>query len=132
MTTIHLTDQDRADPWVPQERREPMVSLWYPARKPSRVPAPYLTAEESRKYVDANRAVVPKEVPSEVPATVATGDMASVGKQLGIPLQPLDGDRCDALLRAYVTAFADTHLKGRPAPLLDGPSASHPEVGFHG
>ncbi|MFJ3834974.1 alpha/beta hydrolase family protein [Streptomyces sp. NPDC090054] len=327
MTTVHLKDQGRADPWVPGERRELMVSVWYPAKKPSRVPAPYMTAEESRRYVESNRAVVPKEVPSEVLTTVVThatvgaepvtargglplvvlspgfgmpratltglaeelasrgyvvagighnheaagttfpdgrttsctpcgnpdfprvgavraqdvsfvldeltgrhpkwkggrlidtgriamvghsaggfsaiptmlgdprikagvnmdgnfrfpndvpldrpflmlgkpshvpggpdrtwdetwteltgwkrwltidgtehtsfGDMASIGKQLGIRLQPLDGDRCDTLLRAYVTAFADTHLQGRPAALLDGPSKNHPEVRFH-
>ncbi|MET9604986.1 alpha/beta hydrolase [Streptomyces sp. NPDC006512] len=328
MTTVHLKDEDRADPWVPQERRELMVSLWYPAKKPSGTPAPYMTEEESRRYVESNRAVVPQEVPSDVLTTVVThatvdakpvtargrlplvvlspgfgmpratltglaeelasrgyvvagighnheavgitfpdgrttgceacpapdfprvgaerardvsfvldeltgrhpkwkggtlidtgriamvghsaggfsavpamlgdprikagvnmdgnfrfpndvpldrpflmlgkpghvpgggdrtwdetwseltgwkrwltvdgtehtsfGDMATVGKQLGIRLQPLDGDRCDALLRAYVGAFVDTHLKGRPAPLLDGPSAHHPEVRFHG
>ncbi|MEU8888612.1 alpha/beta hydrolase [Streptomyces sp. NPDC048442] len=58
-------------------------------------------------------------------------DVASLGKQLGFPLQDLDGDRAAALTRAYVAAFADTHLRGRPAPLLDGPSALYPEVRFH-
>ncbi|MGW7417989.1 alpha/beta hydrolase family protein [Streptomyces sp. NPDC054863] len=58
-------------------------------------------------------------------------DVASLGKQLGFPLQDLDGDRASALTRAYVAAFADTHLRGRPSPLLDGPSAHYPEVRLH-
>ncbi|WP_125726943.1 lipase [Kibdelosporangium aridum] len=32
--------------------------------------------------------------------------------------------------RAYVTAFFDQHLKGRPQPLLTGPSPRHPDVSF--
>ncbi|MDT0343900.1 alpha/beta hydrolase family protein [Streptomyces litchfieldiae] len=58
-------------------------------------------------------------------------DVAPLAGQLGIPVQALDGDRCDTITRAYVTAFADTHLRGRNAPLLDGPSARYPEVRFH-
>ncbi|MFI0980471.1 alpha/beta hydrolase family protein [Streptomyces sp. NPDC021093] len=58
-------------------------------------------------------------------------DVAPLAKQLGISLQDLDGDRAAVLTRAYVAAFADTHLRGRPSPLLDGPSADHPEVRFH-
>lgn len=38
-------------------------------------------------------------------------DVAPLAKQLNIPLQDLDGDRCDALTRAYVTAFVDRHLR---------------------
>lgn len=34
------------------------------------------------------------------------------------------------ITRDYVTAFLDTHLKGERRPLLDGPSAEYPEVGF--
>ncbi|MFF8278877.1 alpha/beta hydrolase family protein [Streptomyces lateritius] len=58
-------------------------------------------------------------------------DLAPLAKQLGSPLQELDGDRADAITRAYVAAFVDTHLRGRTAPLLDGPSARFPEVRFH-
>ncbi len=58
-------------------------------------------------------------------------DVAPLAAQFGIPVQDLDGHRCDAVTRAYVTAFADRHLRGRDAPLLDGPSARYPEVRFH-
>ncbi|MFC4081056.1 alpha/beta hydrolase family protein [Amycolatopsis samaneae] len=46
-TELHLTDQARADPWLPDRRRELMVSVWYPARRPSDRPAAYVTAQES-------------------------------------------------------------------------------------
>ncbi|MFE3765832.1 alpha/beta hydrolase family protein [Streptomyces sp. NPDC059104] len=58
-------------------------------------------------------------------------DLAPLAKRLGRPLQTLDGDRVDTLTRGYVAAFLDTHLRGRDAPLLDGPSAGFPEVRFH-
>ncbi|MGW2154088.1 alpha/beta hydrolase family protein [Nonomuraea sp. NPDC001699] len=40
------------------------------------------------------------------------------------------GTRALAVTRAYVTAFFDQHLRGRPQPLLDKPSADVPEVRF--
>lgn len=47
---LHLTDSDRADPWVPQAGpRELMVSVHYPARPGGGgAPAPYMSAEEAR------------------------------------------------------------------------------------
>ncbi|AJT66015.3 hypothetical protein T261_4361 [Streptomyces lydicus] len=323
MTTLHLEDRDRADPWVPSEQRELMVSLWYPAEKPSGTSSTYMTAAESKTYLEASGIPVPPDVLSTVgthstlgakplkthakrplvllspgfgmPRATLTGlaeelasrgyivavighnyeangitfpdgrttdclicgnpdhakvgavraadvsfvldeltgkspawqygglidtdriamvghsaggystipallsdarikaavnmdgnfrypndkpvnrpmlmlgkpshvpggpdstwdktwneltgwkrwltvdrmehtsftDVAPLAKQLHIPLQDLDGDRCDALTRAYVIAFVDRHLRGRHAPLLDGPSAQYPEVRFH-
>ncbi|MFD8983359.1 alpha/beta hydrolase family protein [Streptomyces sp. NPDC059564] len=58
-------------------------------------------------------------------------DLAPLAKQLGMPLQALDGDRADAVAKSYVAAFVDAHLRGRNAPLFDGPSARFPEVRFH-
>lgn len=40
----------------------------------------------------------------------------------------IDGDRALAILNASVLAFFDRHLRGRPAPLLDGGTAPFPEV----
>lgn len=45
--TLHLTDTGRADPWLPDRRRELMVSLWYPAF-PLGKPAEYMTASLRR------------------------------------------------------------------------------------
>ncbi|MER7703953.1 alpha/beta hydrolase [Kitasatospora sp. NPDC097605] len=42
----------------------------------------------------------------------------------------IDGNRALAATRAYLGAFFDRHLRGRPAPLLDRPSPAFPEVRF--
>ncbi|MFF2197721.1 alpha/beta hydrolase family protein [Streptomyces sp. NPDC058157] len=60
-------------------------------------------------------------------------DYPALRDQLGVPHPdaPLPGPRVLELTRTYVCAFFDRHLKGKPAPLLDGPSADAPEVRFH-
>lgn len=45
-------------------------------------------------------------------------------------LGAIDGRRGLAITGAYVGAFLDRHLRGWPAPLLDGPTAEYPEVRF--
>ncbi|WP_405834168.1 MULTISPECIES: alpha/beta hydrolase family protein [unclassified Streptomyces] len=321
--TVHLKDENRADPWVPSEKRELIVSLWYPAVRPSATPAPYMTAEESQQYAAATGLNVPTDLfakvrthstvdakpakvrgrlplvvlspgfgmpratltglaeefasrgyavagighnyeadgisfpdgrttsclacvdrnyprvgavraedisfvldeltgarsawkhgvpiapdrvavvghsaggfstipamlrdprvkaavnmdgkfhfpngipldrpflmlgnPGRVPGNTETSwdetwteltgwkrwltvddtdhlsftDLAPLAKQVGMPLQRLDGDRVDTVTRTYVTAFVETHLRGRSTPLLDGPTARFPEVRFH-
>ncbi|MGP3689963.1 alpha/beta hydrolase family protein [Streptomyces sp. IBSNAI002] len=60
-------------------------------------------------------------------------DFPALAEQLGLPDPevPLPGARSVELTRRYVAAFFDQHLKGRPQPLLDGPSPEAPEVRFH-
>lgn len=60
-------------------------------------------------------------------------DFPVFGEQLGLPdpKAPLSGARSVELTRRYVGAFFDQHLKGKPQPLLDGPSPEAPEVRFH-
>jgi predicted dienelactone hydrolase len=41
---------------------------------------------------------------------------------------PLGVQRAHRIINAYTLAFFDRHLKGLPAPLLDGPSRQYPEV----
>ncbi|MFJ3877829.1 alpha/beta hydrolase family protein [Streptomyces sp. NPDC090077] len=43
---------------------------------------------------------------------------------------PLAGIRSQQITRAYTGDFFDRHLKGLPAPRLDGPTAADPEVVF--
>ncbi|PNE30915.1 hypothetical protein AF335_26580 [Streptomyces eurocidicus] len=45
-------------------------------------------------------------------------------------LGTLSATRATALTRDYVAAFFDRQLRGKPSPLLDRPSARHPEVTF--
>jgi predicted dienelactone hydrolase len=53
----------------------------------------------------------------------------AIGKPLGLS-GPLDAGRARTIPDAYALAFFDRHLKGLPAPLLDGPSERFPEVRF--
>lgn len=59
-------------------------------------------------------------------------DWPAIGDQLGLPdpQTPLPGNRSVELTRRYVAAFFDQHLKGKPRPVLDGPSSDAPEVSF--
>ena len=60
-------------------------------------------------------------------------DTAVLADRAGLPDtgSPLPGDRTARIVRDYVTAFFDLHLRGAPRPLLDGPDPDNPEVVFH-
>ncbi|MCE7001704.1 alpha/beta hydrolase [Kibdelosporangium philippinense] len=58
--TLHLTDTSRADHWMPDQRRELMVSLWYPAF-PLGTPAQYMTAAESAATVKGLKLDLPDD-----------------------------------------------------------------------
>jgi len=58
-------------------------------------------------------------------------DLALLADQSGIDIGPgLSGARSLDITRAYVLAFFDQHLRGKPQTLLDRPSARYPEVTF--
>ncbi|MET7461164.1 alpha/beta hydrolase [Nonomuraea sp. NPDC005501] len=59
-------------------------------------------------------------------------DLPILGGQAGItdPAAPLSGRRSGEITTAYVGAFFDQHLNSEHQPLLDGPSATNPEVTF--
>ncbi len=58
-------------------------------------------------------------------------DLALLAGQLGIGIDAsTTGARSLDITRAYVRAFFDQHLRGRPQPLLDQPSPAYPEVTF--
>ncbi len=58
-------------------------------------------------------------------------DLALLADQTGIDTGAgLSGARSLDITRAYVLAFFDQHLRGRPQALLDQPSARYPEVTF--
>ncbi|MGW2042425.1 alpha/beta hydrolase family protein [Streptomyces virginiae] len=60
-------------------------------------------------------------------------DWPVLGDEAGYPHPetPLSGTRSQQITRAYVGSFFDLHLRGTPAPRLDGPAATDPEVVFH-
>jgi hypothetical protein len=58
-------------------------------------------------------------------------DLALLADQTGIDTGAgLPGIRSLDITRAYVRAFFDQHLRGRPQTLLDQPSPRYPEVTF--
>jgi predicted dienelactone hydrolase len=73
-TVLALRDASRADPWVARQRRELMVSLWYPA-VPARGarPAPYMTERESAALLELLGA---DDVPEDTLAKVRTYSVA--------------------------------------------------------
>ncbi|MDG5801395.1 alpha/beta hydrolase [Streptomyces ossamyceticus] len=73
-TVLSLRDASRADPWVAGERRELMVSLWYPARHGRGAPpAPYMTEAESAALLELLGA---DDVPEDTLAKVRTYSVA--------------------------------------------------------
>ncbi|TWF95908.1 alpha/beta hydrolase family protein [Saccharopolyspora dendranthemae] len=69
-TRLHLVDHQRPDPWVPQQPRELMTTLWYPTAHPDRPPAPYLTPAESRATLDYLEGL--PELPDDTLSTTRT------------------------------------------------------------
>ncbi|MCM2386890.1 hypothetical protein [Streptomyces albipurpureus] len=146
LSELALTDVGRPDPWLPAAGdRKILVSLYYPARKGSGVPAsqPYLTADEARQLLAKTSFGVPVPPGSEalLSATRTHARDRAVPARGRFPLvvisPGLDRPRATMPLlaeelasRGYVVAFFDQHLKGRPQPLLDGPSPGNPEVVF--
>jgi hypothetical protein len=58
-------------------------------------------------------------------------DLALLADQIGVDIDAgLSGARSLDITRAYVRAFFDQHLRGRPQSLLDQPSQRYPEVTF--
>ncbi|MFI9330170.1 alpha/beta hydrolase family protein [Kitasatospora sp. NPDC052868] len=108
-TVLHLTDEGRADPWVPSGDRELMVSLWYPAARPSATPAPYMTPEESAQYVAAIGLPLPPDLMTKV-ATHATVDAKPLKTWRGLPLVVLSPGF--GMPRATLTGLAE-ELAGR-------------------
>ncbi|SDT22302.1 Alpha/beta hydrolase family protein [Actinoplanes derwentensis] len=70
-------------------------------------------------------------------AHLSFSDYQVLFHQIGLPADQIeqtvgsiDGDRSVAIQRAYVRAFFDRHLRGRPGTLLNGPSPRYPEISF--
>jgi hypothetical protein len=70
-------------------------------------------------------------------AHIALTDLGVLADELGLPgwsyLRqdwPLPSLRTAQIVREYTLAFFDTHLRGIPQPVLDGPTPENPEVRF--
>ncbi|SPF05981.1 putative dienelactone hydrolase [Streptomyces sp. MA5143a] len=133
-TALALRDASRADPWVAGQRRELMVSLWYPA-VPARGarPAPYMTERESAALLELLGADdVPKDTLARV-RTYSVADARPLGRRsplvllspgFKLPRATLSSLAEDLASRGYVVAgvghnheaVATTFPDGRTTP----------------
>ncbi|MFD9859471.1 alpha/beta hydrolase family protein [Streptomyces alboflavus] len=116
-TSLHLTDHSRLDPWVPRSGdRELMVSLYYPARKGTGTPAPYMSVEGARLFLE-DRGIegVPAEVLSGTRTHTRAGARPAPGSYPLLVLSPgfsvpgttLTGLAEELTSRGYVVAVVD-------------------------
>lgn len=106
MTTLHLVDKNRADPWVPGTNRELMVSVFYPAASSRGEKAAYLTPEESAALLDDDE--VPDSIPPDILATTvmnAVADARPAGRPHRLPLVVLSPGYTKP--RAVMSALAE-------------------------
>ncbi|WP_172381720.1 alpha/beta hydrolase [Streptomyces sp. MNP-20] len=114
--SLHLVDKARRDPWVPKAgARELMVSLYYPARKATGAPAPYMSTEGARAFLKEMKVELPAEVLSTTRTHAFAGARARPGTFPLVVLSPgfrtpgavLTGLAEDLTSRGYVVAVVD-------------------------
>ncbi|MER5699774.1 alpha/beta hydrolase family protein [Streptomyces mirabilis] len=129
---LHLTDQDRTDPWVPSAGpRQLAVSMFYPARPGTGVPAPYMTLGEAQGFlatrVPAGTGAQPQDLVDS--RTYAyTGAKAVGGKFPLVVLSPgfenpratLTGLATDLASHGYVVALVGHTYEDSGETLADG------------
>ncbi|MQA96659.1 MAG: alpha/beta hydrolase [Streptosporangiales bacterium] len=101
MTPMHLVDEDRADPWKPEVRRELMVSLWYPA-VPNGRHSPYIGAKASAAYIADVGLPVEPDILSRVETHAYDRAIALPGRRPLVVLSPGGG-----LPRASLSSLAE-------------------------
>jgi predicted dienelactone hydrolase len=127
LTPIHLVDEDRADPWRPDERRELMVSLWYPAVPNGRV-APYTTAAVSAAIVETSGLPLPPDILTTVGTHSADRARALPGRRplvvlsagAGLSRESLTALAEDLASRGYVVAGVDHTYEARAVEFPGG------------
>ena len=127
MTPIHLVDEERADPWRPDERRELMVSLWYPA-VPYGEPAPYTTEAVSAAVIAGAGLAVPPDVLTTVgthsydraPALPGRRPLVVLSPGASLSRESLTSLAEDLASRGYVVAGVDHTYEARGVEFPDG------------
>ncbi len=129
---LHLTDHDRADPWVPAAGdRQLMVSLYYPARpgRPGQT-APYMSTAEARLVLEGIglEGTVQPSALSALGTHARTGARAAHGSfplvllspGLGNPRATVTSLAEDLASRGYVAASVDHAYESVGTELPDG------------
>ncbi|TQN33278.1 platelet-activating factor acetylhydrolase isoform II [Haloactinospora alba] len=131
--TMHLIDEDRADPWNGQQEREIMTSLWYPAAAEEGEPAPYVSdamAEQLSLQLEQagiSRGAVDIEG-SEANATVGSGLAGEVGELPTVLYSPgMEVSRHQSTAQAeelasrgYLVVTMDHTYEGKAVEFPDG------------
>ncbi|WP_031165819.1 alpha/beta hydrolase family protein [Streptosporangium roseum] len=115
---LYLVDKSRKDPWVPASGpRRLMVSMYYPARSATGDPAPYMTPEEAKSFLQrkAPGTDLPAEIISGIRTHAHTGTRPKNGRHplvvlspgLGLPRASLTSLAEDLASRGYVVAAID-------------------------
>ncbi|MEU6825781.1 alpha/beta hydrolase [Streptomyces atriruber] len=114
--SLHLVDKGRRDPWVPKAgARELMVSMYYPARKGTGKPAPYMSTEGAQAFLKQMELEIPAEVLGGTRTHTYTGAKPTRGKFPLVVLSPgfktpgttLTGLAEDLTSRGHVVAVVD-------------------------
>lgn len=127
VTPIHLVDEGRADPWVPQVPRELMVSLWYPAVPRGDV-APYTTEAVSAAIIESSGLPVSPGILTTVGTHARDRAPALPGRRPLVVLSPGGGLSRESLTalaedlasRGYVVAGVDHTYEARAVEFPDG------------
>lgn len=132
-STMHLTDEDRADPWHGQQDREIMTSLWYPTAAEESEPAPYVSdamAEQlslQLEQVGISRGAVDIEA-SEANATAGAelaGDVGELPTVLYSPGMGMSRHQSTAQAeelasQGYLVVTMDHTYEGKAVEFPDG------------
>lgn len=126
---LHLVDRNRADPWVPERRRELMVTLWYPAANEDGPREPYATAEESRLILSGlGTPAVPLDALATVVTHARTAAAPKPGRRPVVVLSPgfsfprgsLTGLAEDLASRGYLVVGVDHTYEAAAITFPDG------------
>ncbi|PUB31915.1 hypothetical protein C8K30_101433 [Promicromonospora sp. AC04] len=127
LTPIRLVDEERADPWVPEARRELMVSVWYPA-VPHGEPAPYTTEAVSAAVINSARLPVSPDILTTVdthsydraPALPGRRSLVVLSPGAGLSRESLTALAEELASRGYVVAGVDHTYEARAVEFPDG------------
>ena len=128
---LHLVDESRPDPWVPEvDVRQLMVSMYYPAQHATGDSAPYMTAEEARLLLQSKvpGSTVPVETISGLRTFSYTGARPVPGRYplvvlspgLSLPRATLSSLAEDLASHGYVVALVDHTYESTGTTFPDG------------
>lgn len=132
---LEMVDRSRRDPWVPSAGpRRLMVSMFYPARRGSGVPAPYMTTAEAQLFLAAQApgTTFPARTLADTRTYAHGGARPEAGRFPLVVLSPgftmpraaLTGLAVDLSSRGYVVALVNHTYEDSGTTFPDGQTLS--------